>query len=80
MEPLFYVIAIMGCADGSAGCSDARVLQAHYPTISACQAAMPAALMRNTDLAFPEITATCRGRGAARIAEQQPRRAARRAG
>ncbi|MBY0519905.1 MAG: hypothetical protein K2P79_05700 [Sphingomonas sp.] len=63
MDPLFYVMAIMGCSDGSEACAQARVEPAQYRTIAACQAAMPQVLMRNSDLSFPVITATCRGSG-----------------
>ena len=63
MEPLFYVMAIMGCSDGSEACAQARVEPARYNSIAACQAAMPAALQRNSDLSFPVISATCRGTG-----------------
>lgn len=60
MEPLYFVMAIMGCGDGSANCAQARVESVHYQSISACQAAMPSALARNTDLSYPVISATCR--------------------
>ena len=60
MEPLFYVMAIMGCSDGNAACADARIEPVQYRSVQACQAAMPAALMRNSDLEFPEISAACR--------------------
>ena len=63
MEPVFFVLAIMGCGDAEAACSQARVEPAHYATIQQCQAAMPAALARNTDLDFPVTTAACRGSG-----------------
>ncbi len=64
MDPIFYVLAIMGCADGSDQCAEARVEQQRYASIQACQAAMPAALQRNTDLAYPVIAAACRQNGA----------------
>lgn len=70
MEPLFYVMAIMGCSDGSEACAQARVEPARYNSIAACQAAMPAALQRNSDLAFPVISAVCRG-GGRRMAERR---------
>lgn len=71
MEPLFYVMAIMGCADGSANCAEARVEPARYRSVEACQAAMPAALQRNTDLAYPVISASCRQTGM-RYADRRP--------
>lgn len=72
MEPLVYVMAIMGCADGSAGCTQARVEPVRYASIGACQAAMPAVLMRNSDLNFPEIAANCQAVRSSSIAEQSP--------
>ena len=63
MEPLYFVMAIMGCGDGSANCAQARVEPVHYQSISTCQASMPSALARNTDLSYPVISATCRSNG-----------------
>lgn len=63
MEPLFYVMAIMGCSDGSQACQQARVEPARYSSILACQAAMPDALQRNSDLSYPVISAACRANG-----------------
>ena len=63
MDQLFYVMAIMGCADGSTNCAEARIEPVHYQSIAQCQAAMGSALERNTDLAFPTISATCRASG-----------------
>lgn len=63
MEQLFYVMAIMGCGDAGNACSEARVEPVRYTSIQACQAAMPDALMRNDDLAFPVISAACRANG-----------------
>ena len=60
MEPLFYVMAIMGCSDGSSACSEARLAPVRYASIQQCQAAMPAMLMRNTDIDAPVISAACR--------------------
>lgn len=60
MDAAFFVLAIMGCADGAAGCAEARVEPAHYATMQQCQAAMPAVLVRNADLSYPVISATCR--------------------
>lgn len=63
MEPIFYVIALMGCGDGAAQCREARVEPARYESAARCHAAMEAALVRNTDLAYPVITAACQQRG-----------------
>lgn len=63
MEPVFFVMAIMGCADGPSGCTQARVEPSHYTTIQQCRAAMPAALTRNTDVDYPVVTAACQRTG-----------------
>ena len=72
MEPVFYVMAILGCGDEGAQCSQQRVEPARYQSAAQCQAAMPAALRRNTDIDYPVITAACQQQGA-RYAEAHPR-------
>ena len=75
MQQVLYVLAIMGCGDDSAQCSQARVEPARYTSIQACQEAMPAALQRNTDLEFPVISAACRRQGEQWVdARPQPQR------
>lgn len=73
MEPVFFVLAIMGCGDASTACTEARVEPARYTTMRQCQAAMPAALGRSTDLSYPVISAACRG-SAIQIAARNDRR------
>lgn len=63
MEPLYYVIAIMGCGDAGTACEQARVEPIRYRSALECQAAMPAALTRNNDLSFPELTGACQQQG-----------------
>jgi hypothetical protein len=63
MQPIFFVLAIMGCGDDQSGCAEARVEPVRYATVQQCQAAAPAALARNTDLSFPVISAACRSNG-----------------
>lgn len=63
MEPVFFVLAIMGCGDGAELCSEARVEPAHYTTLAQCRADLNAALSRNTDLSYPVISAACRANG-----------------
>lgn len=63
MEPVYFVMAIMGCGDAGDLCREARVEPVRYTSIQACQAQEPAALRRNTDLDYPEISATCRSTG-----------------
>ena len=62
-QPIFFVLAIMGCGDDTAACAEARVEPVQYETIAQCRAALPAALARSTDLSFPVISAACRSNG-----------------
>lgn len=75
MEPLFYVMAIMGCSDGAANCAEARVEPARYASIQACHAAMPAALERNADLSYPVISSACRSAGMRMVYSRASKRA-----
>jgi hypothetical protein len=60
MGSVFYVIAIMGCGDGQTQCAQQRIEPIRYYSAAQCRAAMPAALIRNTDIDYPTITASCR--------------------
>lgn len=64
MEPLFFVMAIMGCGDGNVQCTEARMVPVRYESMAACRAALPDQIARNTDVPFPMIGATCRRAGA----------------
>ena len=75
MQPLFYVIAIMGCSDGSQACAQQRVEPIRYESAAACQAAMPAALERNSDISFPVIQAACQASGMRMVREQRSNQA-----
>lgn len=73
MSAFFYVVAIMGCSEGSDACVDARLLPARYATAAQCRAALPAAIAGNTDVPFPSIGADCRPQGL-RMAEAKTAR------
>ena len=60
MGPGYFVIAIMGCADGGAACTPVATLPTHYATRAECAAATNAALESNTDFDFPTLLAQCR--------------------
>ena len=64
MEPVFFVMAILGCGDASAQCTEARIVPTRYETMAQCRAALPDQLARNTDVPFPTIGADCRSTGA----------------
>jgi hypothetical protein len=63
MEPLYYVMAILGCGDDGTACQQARVEAVRYQSPAQCQAAMSMALERHSDLSFPVVQATCQRRG-----------------
>lgn len=63
MEPLFFVMAIMGCGDGQQACRQVRTETAQYHTLTQCQSDMTAALARNSDVSYPVITAACQAQG-----------------
>jgi hypothetical protein len=75
MEPFYFVMAIMGCADGSTQCAEARVVPVRYATVQQCQAAMPAMLQRNSDIDYPVISAACRSNRPQLVQNDRQRRA-----
>lgn len=60
MGPVAYVIAILGCADGSAACTPVATMPARYESQASCSAATGAALAQSTSFDFPTIVAECR--------------------
>lgn len=75
MEPVFYVMAILGCGDDQSQCRETRVEAVRYQSAAQCQAAMAQVLPRHADLSFPVIVAACQRRGEqmARTQGQSPR-------
>lgn len=63
MEPLYYVMAILGCGDGEAACQQVRVEPTRYASAVQCQVAMTGVLQRNADLMYPTVAASCEKRG-----------------
>jgi len=70
MEPVYYVIAILGCADGSNQCTPVATVPTHYATESACSAAMAVELSRNSAFDFPTLVAECRKTDPRTVAEK----------
>ena len=60
MGPAYFVIAILGCADGGSACTPVTILQAQYATEAQCTAATTAALIENSNFDFPTLVARCR--------------------
>ena len=72
MEAGYFIIAILGCADGSVACTPVMTVPTRYASQASCEAAAPAALLANTDFDFPSLLAECRPGAARASAETQP--------
>ena len=59
MEPITFLIAILGCGEAEAPCSQVRTLATRYESQAACSAATDEALMRNSDADYPVVVARC---------------------
>ena len=71
MGPGYYIIAILGCADGSAACTPVATVPARYESQAACTAATHHALIANSDFDFPTVVAECRSVRAAKSATRE---------
>lgn len=69
MGPGYFVIAILGCADGGSGCTPVATLQTHYATAAECAAGTRAALEAHNDFDYPSLLAQCRAGTAATTAQ-----------
>lgn len=63
MEPLLYVMAILGCGEGEAPCEEIALAASRYPSREACMAATGAELGRHGEALYPVIVAECRRQG-----------------
>mgnify|MGYP003578098067 CR=1 FL=1 len=72
MGPGFFVIAILGCADGSAACTPVATMPTRYESRDACQAATANPLQSTGEFDFPTLLAQCRP-AKAPSAERSPR-------
>jgi hypothetical protein len=69
MGPGYFVIAILGCADGGTSCTPVATLQTRYATEAQCSAASSAALEANSNFDFPTLLARCRAGSAQKSAD-----------
>ena len=60
VEPIIYVMALLGCGESDASCRELRVEPARYQSEASCMAATEAVLVRNDDLPYPSVVAQCR--------------------
>jgi hypothetical protein len=74
MGPGYFIIAILGCADGGSSCTQVATLQTRYDSAAQCSAAAPAALEANSNFDFPSLLARCRPGAAPATAEAQRER------
>lgn len=76
MEPLLYVMAIMGCADSGELCAQERLVARSFVSAEECNRAAEAQLIMNGDLDYPVIRAECRRQSTAVFAQngKAPRR------
>ncbi|VXC51197.1 hypothetical protein [Sphingomonas sp. AX6] len=71
MEPLVYVMAILGCGDPGTQCQEARLEPVTYVSAAQCRTEIPNVLMRSTDLDYPTIGAACQS-NRERAAQNKP--------
>jgi hypothetical protein len=60
MDSVYYVIAILGCPDGSSHCTPVATEPTHYSTQAECSTRTQDALLRNNQFDFPTLVAECR--------------------
>ena len=60
MGPGYFVIAILGCADGGTACTPVATLPARYASETECAAATVPALEKNSNFDVPTLLARCR--------------------
>lgn len=68
MGPGYFIIAILGCADGGTACTPVATLPARYESQAECSAATASALEANSNFDFPTLLAQCRSGSAAKAA------------
>ena len=72
MEPLAFVMAILGCGEGDLPCAELRQAPSRFESQSACLAATEEEIGRHTDLDYPVIVAQCRRRASGRAKSCSP--------
>jgi hypothetical protein len=60
MSAAYFLIAILGCADGSTHCTPVMTVPTRYESEAACAAAAPGALLEHNNFDFPSLVAECR--------------------
>ena len=70
----YFIIAILGCADGSANCTPVATAPVRYETQAQCAAAIDATLADSNNFDFPTLVAECRQVRAPASASRDERR------
>jgi len=70
--PGYFIIAILGCADGAAQCTPVATLPQHYASASECAQQTGLALAENGSFDFPTLLAECRAQDARSAATARP--------
>ena len=73
MGPGYFVIAILGCADGGSACTTVATLQTKYENEAQCQADAAPALEANTQFDFPTLLARCQAGTGGAVEAQRDR-------
>jgi hypothetical protein len=74
MGPGYFVIAILGCADGGSACTPVATLQTRYESAEQGAAATVPALEANSNFDYPTLLAQCRSGSAKASADARPDR------
>ncbi len=64
MEPLMFIMAILGCGESAAPCREGAVAEASYTSEGECLAATEEEIVRRSHQLFPSVVAQCRPAGA----------------
>lgn len=73
MGPGYFVIAILGCADGGSACTPVATLQTRYESQAQCNAATAPALEANSQFDFPTLLARCQAGTGGAVEAQRDR-------
>lgn len=72
MDAAYFIIAILGCAEGAGGqCTPVMTVPTRFDSETACAAAAPQALLSNSNFDFPTLFAECRP-GSSPAAAEKP--------
>ena len=71
MEPVYYVIAILGCSRRLGAVHAGSDVPTHYASREACSARTQQALLTNNDFDFPTLVAECRATDPRTIAAKE---------